>query len=102
MTDQMMFLTGLFILLFAVCFGVVSVFAVRLARAKTELRFMELYGEKPEAGKRNYAAKSRKSAEGAVPREERDRQEEKPAVSRSPEEGSDGDTTQTTRITPHT
>ena len=125
LTDQMMFLTGLFILLFAVCFGVVSVFAVRLARAKTELRFMEFYGEKPEAGKRNYAAKnrksaeevlpreaggwqkemaakSRKSAEGVLPREAGGRQEEMPAVNRSPEEGPDGDTTQTTRITPHT
>ena len=64
MTDQMIFFTGLFILLFAVCFGVVSVFAVRLARVKTELRFLELYGEEPESGRRTFAPKGRRSAKG--------------------------------------
>ena len=124
MTDQMIFFTGLFILLFAVCFGVVSVFAVRLARVKTELRFLELYGEEPESGRRTFAPKCRRSAketgseepesgrrdftagnhrpaDGTLPREAGVRQAELAPANRRPAEDTDGETPQTSRIDPY-
>ncbi len=124
MTDQMIFFTGLFILLFAVCFGVVSVFAVRLARVKTELRFLELYGEEPESGRRTFAPKGRRSAkgtgseepesgrrdftagnhrpaDGTLPREAGARQAELAPANRRPAEDTDGETPQTSRIDPY-
>ena len=124
MTDQMIFFTGLFILLFAVCFGVVSVFAVRLARGKTELRFLELYGEEPESGRRTFAPKGRRSAkgtgseepesgrrdftagnhrpaDGTLPREAGARQAELAPANRRPAEDTDGETPQTSRIDPY-
>jgi len=124
LTDQMIFFTGLFILLFAVCFGVVSVFAVRLARVKTELRFLELYGEEPESGRRTFAPKGRRSAkgtgseepesgrrdftagnhrpaDGTLPREAGARQAELAPSNLSPAEDTDGETPQTSRIDPY-